>query len=151
MNSWIMKSGRQNHAIFKKILRFLYWLIRKIMRNLSFVLYVGNFDSLKEYLHNSSRIVFSAYSQIRPEIHRRRESRKVIPQSRCEFCKFWVWPYWQVRHHCYFQFIGKKVDEIKVTDSRMTLSLNDYYRGIYIFQLRNAQGPSWIRKFQVAR
>lgn len=39
-----------------------------------------------------------------------------------------------------FNFIGKKVDEIKVTDKKITVSLNNYYRGVYIFQLRDKQG-----------
>lgn len=39
-----------------------------------------------------------------------------------------------------FNFIGKKVDEIKVTDKKITVSLSNYYRGVYIFQLRDKQG-----------
>ena len=39
-----------------------------------------------------------------------------------------------------FNFIGKKIEEIKVTDQKMTVSLSNYYRGIYIFQLRDKQG-----------
>lgn len=51
-----------------------------------------------------------------------------------------------------FNFIGKKVDEVKVTDSRITLSLTDYYRGIYIYHVRNANGAILESgKFQVAR
>lgn len=39
-----------------------------------------------------------------------------------------------------FNFLGKKVDEISVTDSKMTIPVTDYYRGVYIFQLRDKQG-----------
>ena len=39
-----------------------------------------------------------------------------------------------------FNFLGKKVDEFKVTDKKITVSVNDYFRGIYIFQLRDKQG-----------
>lgn len=51
-----------------------------------------------------------------------------------------------------FNFIGKKVEEMKVTDPKITVSLNDFYRGVYIFQLRDKQG-SIIEsgKFQVAK
>ena len=39
-----------------------------------------------------------------------------------------------------FNFLGKKVEEINVTDSKMTIPVTDYYRGVYIFQLRDKQG-----------
>lgn len=51
-----------------------------------------------------------------------------------------------------FSFIGKKVDELKVTDQKITISLTDYYRGIYIFQVRNEQGSIVESgKFQVVK
>jgi len=51
-----------------------------------------------------------------------------------------------------FNFIGKKIDELKIIDIKMTLSLIDYYRGIYIFQLRDKQGNiAESGKFQVVK
>jgi hypothetical protein len=39
-----------------------------------------------------------------------------------------------------FNFIGKKIEDQKVTDQKMTISLTDFYRGVYIFQLRDKEG-----------
>lgn len=39
-----------------------------------------------------------------------------------------------------FNFIGKKIEGLKVTDEKITVLLNDFYRGVYIFQLRDKQG-----------
>jgi hypothetical protein len=51
-----------------------------------------------------------------------------------------------------FNFIGKKIEDIKVTDEKITVSLTDFYRGIYIFQLRDKQGSIVESgKFQVAK
>ena len=51
-----------------------------------------------------------------------------------------------------FNFMGKKVYEIKNTPSRMNLSLSDFYRGIYIYQLRDKNGQMLESgKFQVAK
>ena len=51
-----------------------------------------------------------------------------------------------------FNFIGKKVEEVKIVDIKMTISLIDYYRGIYIFQLRDKQGNiAESGKFQVVK
>lgn len=51
-----------------------------------------------------------------------------------------------------FNFIGKKVIELKVSEQKITLPLTDYYRGVYIFQLRDKQGNIVESgKFQVAK
>ena len=51
-----------------------------------------------------------------------------------------------------FNFIGKKITELKVTDPKMTVSLTDFYRGVYIFQLRDKQGNIVESgKFQVVK
>lgn len=51
-----------------------------------------------------------------------------------------------------FNFIGKKVEEQKVTDQKITISLTDFYRGVYIFQLRDKQGNIIESgKFQVVK
>lgn len=38
-----------------------------------------------------------------------------------------------------YNFIGKKVAELPATGSKITLSVTDLYRGVYIFQLRDPQ------------
>lgn len=51
-----------------------------------------------------------------------------------------------------FNFIGKKVADVKVTDQKVTVSLTDYYRGVYIYQLRDKQGNILSSgKFQVTK
>ncbi len=51
-----------------------------------------------------------------------------------------------------FNFIGKKVTEIKVSDQKITISLGDFYRGVYIFQLHDQQGNIVESgKFQVVK
>jgi len=51
-----------------------------------------------------------------------------------------------------FSFIGKKVEDIKINEDRVTVPLTEYYRGIYIYQLRDEQGNIVESgKFQVAR
>lgn len=40
-----------------------------------------------------------------------------------------------------YNFIGRKTYESRVTDSRITITLDDsYFRGLYIYQLRDASG-----------
>lgn len=51
-----------------------------------------------------------------------------------------------------YNFIGKKVEDVKVTDQKLTVSLTDYYRGVYIYQLRDKQGNIVASgKFQVVK
>ncbi len=51
-----------------------------------------------------------------------------------------------------FSFIGKKVDDVKVSDQKLTLPLNEYYRGVYIYQLRDQKGNIvGSGKFQVVK
>jgi hypothetical protein len=51
-----------------------------------------------------------------------------------------------------YSFIGKKVVELKFTELKMTIPLNDFYRGVYIFQFRNKQGTVVESgKFQVVK
>jgi hypothetical protein len=50
-----------------------------------------------------------------------------------------------------FNFIGKKVQEVNVTP-KTTVNLNDFYRGIYIFQLKDKNGKVVDSgKFQVSK
>ncbi len=39
-----------------------------------------------------------------------------------------------------FSFVGKKMTEMPVSANKITVALNDYYRGIYVFQLRDKGG-----------
>lgn len=42
--------------------------------------------------------------------------------------------------------------ELKPTDQKITVALSEYYRGVYIFQLRDAQGNVVESgKFQVVK
>ncbi len=51
-----------------------------------------------------------------------------------------------------YNFIGKKVDEIKVLSNKINLQLDNYYRGLYVYQLRDKQGQIIESgKFQVIK
>ncbi len=51
-----------------------------------------------------------------------------------------------------FNFMGKKVYELKNTPSRINLNLEDFYRGIYVFQLKDKNGQTLESgKFQVVK
>jgi Secretion system C-terminal sorting domain len=39
-----------------------------------------------------------------------------------------------------YNFIGKKMLEMKVNEEKITVMLNGFYRGVYIFQLRDNNG-----------
>jgi hypothetical protein len=51
-----------------------------------------------------------------------------------------------------FNFIGKKVYETNQLNERMVISLNDFFRGVYIFQLADRNGRVLeSSKFQVQK
>jgi hypothetical protein len=51
-----------------------------------------------------------------------------------------------------FNFIGKKVMDLKPSDKKIMIPLTDFYRGVYIFQLRDAKGNIVESgKFQVVK
>lgn len=51
-----------------------------------------------------------------------------------------------------FSFVGKKVFELNNLGPKTKVNLNDFYRGIYIFQLRDRNGKVIDSgKFQVSR
>ena len=51
-----------------------------------------------------------------------------------------------------FSFVGKKVYELNNLSPKTKVNLNDFYRGIYIFQLRDRNGKVIDSgKFQVSR
>jgi hypothetical protein len=39
-----------------------------------------------------------------------------------------------------YNFIGKKVDEVKLSTTKTNLNLDNYYRGLYVYQVRDKQG-----------
>lgn len=51
-----------------------------------------------------------------------------------------------------YNFIGKKVADIKPADKKIIVPITDFYRGVYIFQLRDKQGTIVESgKFQVVK
>lgn len=52
-----------------------------------------------------------------------------------------------------FNFIGKKVTEVLVTNNKTTLQLDNFFRGVYVFQLKETKTGRIIEsgKFQVAK
>lgn len=51
-----------------------------------------------------------------------------------------------------FNMLGKKVYEVANVDSKTTVNLGDFYRGIYIFQLKDKNGKLVDSgKFQVSK
>jgi len=51
-----------------------------------------------------------------------------------------------------FNFMGKKVYDIKKLPSRVIINLDDFFRGVYIFQLRDKMGTVvQSGKFQVVK
>jgi hypothetical protein len=51
-----------------------------------------------------------------------------------------------------YNFIGKKVSEASITAPKITISLDGFFRGIYIFQLRDKNGKIIESgKFQVIK
>ena len=51
-----------------------------------------------------------------------------------------------------YNFIGKKVSEIAVTNNKLIIPLDGFFRGIYIFQLRDKNGKIIESgKFQIVK
>lgn len=51
-----------------------------------------------------------------------------------------------------YNFIGKKMLELKPSDAKINVDLTSFYRGVYIFQLRDAKGNIIeTGKFQVVK
>ena len=51
-----------------------------------------------------------------------------------------------------YNFMGKKMVELKPTEEKTSIDLTEFYRGVYIFQLRDAQGNIVESgKFQVVK
>ena len=51
-----------------------------------------------------------------------------------------------------YSFSGKRIIEVPATDAKLTVTLNEFYRGIYVFQLRDKAGKIIeTGKFQVVK
>ena len=51
-----------------------------------------------------------------------------------------------------YNFIGKKVFEVKLSGQKINIPLTDFYRGVYIFQVRDKQeNITETGKFQVSK
>lgn len=51
-----------------------------------------------------------------------------------------------------YNFIGKKVFEVKLSEQKINIPLADFYRGVYIFQVRDKQeNIIETGKFQVSK
>jgi len=51
-----------------------------------------------------------------------------------------------------YNFMGKKMYDVKKTPSRITINLEDFFRGIYVFQVRDKNGAIiQSGKFQVVK
>ena len=51
-----------------------------------------------------------------------------------------------------YNFIGKKVYDVKTSTSKLNIPLTDFYRGVYIYQLRDKTGKIIDSgKFQVIK
>lgn len=51
-----------------------------------------------------------------------------------------------------YNFLGKKVIELKITEQKINIPLTDFYRGVYIFQIHDKQGAIVESgKFQVSK
>ena len=51
-----------------------------------------------------------------------------------------------------YNFIGKKITDTKITSSKTNINLENFYRGLYVYQLRNKAGQIIESgKFQVSR
>jgi len=51
-----------------------------------------------------------------------------------------------------YSFVGKKMAETPVSSSKITITLDDYNRGLYVYQLRDKSGQTVMAgKFQVIK
>src|SRR3982750_4498626 len=51
-----------------------------------------------------------------------------------------------------YSFVGKKMVETPVSNNKITITLNDYNRGLYVYQLRDKSGQTVMAgKFQVVK
>jgi hypothetical protein len=83
----------------------------------------------------------------------RAKEMKIYPNPAIDFVNFeFLKPVQKDLTLQVFNFIGKKVFELNVVSQKISVPLNNFYRGIYIFQLRDKSGRVVESgKFQVNR
>ena len=98
---------------------------------------------------------FDSSAQVKSTLHYEdvSSSVKFYPNPAVSFINFKFEKDYDKSYTLYiYSFIGKKVLELKFTELKMTVPLNDFYRGVYIFQFRNKQGTVVESgKFQVIK
>jgi hypothetical protein len=86
---------------------------------------------------------FSAIAQIKSSFISDDDAKvvKFYPNPAVSFINFEFQKDFNNNYTLYiYNFIGKKMLELKVNDEKMTVMLNGFYRGVYIFQLRDNSG-----------
>ena len=100
---------------------------------------------------------FSAISQERlPDPSERQPAVKIVkfyPNPATSFITFDFQDNFDKSYNLQIiNFVGKKVHEVTKVTPKTVVNLNDFYRGIYIFQLRDKNGKLIdTGKFQVAK
>ena len=98
---------------------------------------------------------FSSQAQFKPALASGFSSKtvKLYPNPAVSFINFEFLKEYDPSYSLeIYNFIGKKITEIKPSDRKIMVSLTDFYRGIYIFQLKDKQGNIVeAGKFQVAK
>jgi hypothetical protein len=86
-------------------------------------------------------VAFSAASQNKPTGAGQADMLKFYPNPASFFINFEFQRSYDRNYTLQiYNFMGRKVQEIKNTPTRVNLRLDDFYRGIYIFQLRDKYG-----------
>jgi len=100
-------------------------------------------------------ITFTSFAQNKPVTSQDGSARivKFFPNPATSNINFELQPGYDKAYTLQlFNFMGKKVYELLATSQRINLSLNGFYRGVYIFQLRDKFGKIIDSgRFQVVR
>ena len=98
---------------------------------------------------------FSSNAQVKPAYptHDVVKTIKFYPNPAESFINFEFSKTYDNTYTIYiFNFIGKKIFELKISDKKITVPLTEVYRGVYVFQLRDDKGNIVESgKFQVAK
>ena len=103
----------------------------------------------------SVALAFGASAQNRPFVTYTTPATKYVkfyPNPAIDYINFEIQNFDRSYTLQIFNFIGKKLADIKPGNPNINVPLTDYYRGIYIFQLRDRSGRILDSgKFQVVR
>ena len=118
------------------LLKNRFSLLKKIIIILSILFFGLNFQGFSQNNSEASNRIIKFY-----------------PNPATSFINFDFLRNYDVNHTLsIFNFMGKKIIEIKNTPSRINLNLVDFFRGIYIYQLRDKNGNIMeTGKFQVVK